>query len=102
MISHFFYADRIIRLLFIAACTCDTGFCVAQETSTSERAPIVLSDTARELHRRSLVVDGHNDLPWEIRTQGSSDFSKLDISQPQPELHTDIPRLREGGVGAQF
>jgi membrane dipeptidase len=66
------------------------------------RGPVVLTDRARELHRRSLVVDGHNDMPWEIRQQGSSDFSKLDISQPQPQLHTDIPRLRAGGVGAQF
>ena len=67
-----------------------------------ERPPIVLTDAAHELHQRSLVIDGHNDMPWEIRTKGASDFSKLDISQPQPSLHTDIPRLREGNVGAQF
>jgi membrane dipeptidase len=79
------------------------SFGVAEDQSSkTEREPIVLSDAARELHRQSLVVDGHNDLPWEIRTQGSSDFSKIDISKPQPKLHTDIPRLREGGVGAQF
>jgi membrane dipeptidase len=41
-------------------------------------------------------------MPWEIRDQGSASFSKLDISQPQPKIHTDIPRLRKGGVGAQF
>jgi membrane dipeptidase len=77
--------------------------CHAEESSgLSERAPIVLTDAARELHGRSLLVDGHNDLPWEIRKQGSSSFTKLDISQPQPVLHTDIPRLRKGGVGAQF
>jgi membrane dipeptidase len=83
----------------------NVGFCQEVQTpprSQAERAPIVLTDAARELHRRSLVVDGHNDMPWEIRTQGSSSFTKLDISQPQPKLHTDIPRLREGGVGAQF
>jgi membrane dipeptidase len=62
----------------------------------------VLTDAARELHRRALVVDGHNDLPWEIRTRGSSSFETLDIAKPQPELHTDIPRLREGGVDVQF
>jgi membrane dipeptidase len=73
-----------------------------QQASRVERAPIVVTDAARELHRRSLVVDGHNDLPWEIRTQGSSDFAKIDISKSQPKLHTDIARLREGGVGAQF
>ena len=48
------------------------------------------------------MIDGHNDMPWEIRKQGSSSFDKLDISKPQPKLQTDIPRLREGGVGAQF
>jgi membrane dipeptidase len=66
------------------------------------RAPIVLTDAARELHDRSLVIDGHNDMPWEVRQQGSSNFEKMDISQPQPTLQTDIPRLRAGGVGAQF
>jgi membrane dipeptidase len=74
----------------------------AEPTADAKRPPVVLTDHARELHRRSLVIDGHNDMPWEIRDKGSSDFSKLDISQPQPTLHTDIPRLRAGGVGAQF
>src|SRR6187200_3259501 len=30
------------------------------------------------------------------------DFSAVDIAVPQPQLHTDLPRLRAGGVGAQF
>lgn len=66
------------------------------------RAPVVLTEKARELHRRSLVIDGHNDLPWEVRKLGGSSFEKLDIAQHRPTLHTDIPRLRAGGVGAQF
>jgi membrane dipeptidase len=69
---------------------------------STNRAPIVISDAARQLHGRSLVIDGHNDMPWEIRQNGSSSFEKMDIGQPQPTLHTDIPRLRAGGVGAQF
>lgn len=71
-------------------------------TSSPVRPPIVLTDRGRELHRRLLLIDGHNDMPWEIRTKGSADFSRLDISQPQPALHTDIPRLRAGNMGAQF
>ena len=47
------------------------------------------------------MIDGHNDMPWEIRKQGSSSFDKIDISKPQPKLQTDIPRLRKGGVGVQ-
>lgn len=57
---------------------------------------------ARELHRRIPLIDGHNDLPWQYRQKVSRAISKIDISKPQPELHTDIPRLREGGVGGQF
>ncbi len=48
-----------------------------------------------------LVVDGHNDLPWAMR-KVNYDFSAVDIAAPQPQLHTDLPRLRAGGVGAQF
>ncbi len=68
----------------------------------SDRGRIVLTDAARKLHASSLVIDGHNDMPWEIRKQGDSSFDKMDISKPQPTLQTDIPRLREGGLGAQF
>ena len=64
--------------------------------------PIVLTEAAKKLHATCLVIDGHNDMPWELRSQGSSDFVRLDIAKPQPTLQTDIPRLREGGVGAQF
>jgi membrane dipeptidase len=51
---------------------------------------------------RSPVFDGHNDLTWALRKQVSYDLSQRDISVRQPLLHTDIPRLRAGGVGAQF
>ncbi len=47
------------------------------------------------------VVDGHNDLPWALRQVGY-DLDAVDISTSQPRLHTDLPRLRAGGVGAQF
>jgi microsomal dipeptidase-like Zn-dependent dipeptidase/D-alanyl-D-alanine carboxypeptidase len=79
-----------------------SSFLASRPSPTATRPPVVLTDHARELHGKSLVIDGHNDMPWEIRDKGSSDFSKLDISKPQPTLQTDIPRLRAGGVGAQF
>ena len=69
---------------------------------TDERPQIVVTDRARRIHADAILVDGHNDLPWQIRTLGSSTFEKLDIAQPQPELHTDLARLRQGGVKAQF
>jgi len=48
------------------------------------------------------LIDGHNDLPWEIRTEASSDLDLAAIDQRLPRFHTDIPRLVEGGVGGQW
>lgn len=60
-------------------------------------------EAARELLREFPVVDGHNDLPWALREQVRYDLDARDIAAHQgAHLHTDIPRLREGGVGAQF
>jgi membrane dipeptidase len=66
------------------------------------RRPVVVSDEARRIHAESLVADGHNDLPWELRTRSDGGFVTFDISRRQSRLHTDLPRLRAGGVGAQF
>ncbi|MFS0695071.1 dipeptidase [Streptomyces nitrosporeus] len=58
---------------------------------------------ARRLLAAHPVVDGHNDLPWALREQTGYDLGARDISADQTGvLHTDIPRLRAGGVGAQF
>ncbi|MGX1490714.1 dipeptidase [Streptomyces tendae] len=60
-------------------------------------------ETARDLLREFPVVDGHNDLPWAMREQVRYDMAARDIAADQSaHLHTDIPRLRAGGVGAQF
>ena len=61
-------------------------------------APVVVSDAAMKLHRESLVFDGHNDLPWEVRTKFGASFDAADIAKPQPKLQTDIKRLRKGGI----
>lgn len=47
------------------------------------------------------VVDGHNDLPWAMRAV-RYDFGQRDISERQPAMHTDLGRLRAGGVAGQF
>ena len=64
-------------------------------------APATLARVT-ELLRGHPLVDGHNDLPWEARKQAGYDFDQLDLSQRLTTTHTDLPRLREGGVGAQF
>lgn len=58
---------------------------------------------AREILRRHPVFDGHNDVVWEIRAHDEAprDVDAYDLSVRAPG-QTDIPRLRAGGVGAQF
>lgn len=46
------------------------------------------------------LIDGHNDIPDAVRERGGVDSVNLAVDQPR--LHTDIRRLRAGGVGAQF
>jgi len=58
---------------------------------------------ARALHQQVPLIDGHNDYPWALRgLDPGRDFSKAEISKPVPSLMTDIPRLRQGGLGGQF
>lgn len=46
------------------------------------------------------VIDGHNDLPWASREKRGYTAQGLDGAVPG--LHTDVPRMREGGLAAQF
>jgi len=84
------------RLVCLAACIAGLMCGLASSAQQS------LLDQASAILRETPLIDGHNDLPWQYREKASLDLSKLDIRQPQPALHTDIPRLRRGGVGGQF
>ena len=57
------------------------------------------------------LVDGHNDLPWELRARSHGQLRSIDLgadtahlAPPAGEaaLMTDIPRLKAGHVGGQF
>ena len=58
---------------------------------------------ARELLKSAILVDGHNDLPWAIRTDKTapSDVAAYDLNARVPG-QTDLKRLRQGSLGAQF
>lgn len=64
--------------------------------------PVVMTEDGAAFHRDCLVIDGHNDLAWQIYKLAGGSLDRMDLARPQPERHTDIPRLRKGGLGAQF
>lgn len=74
---------------------CATGRSVDPSTDTE------LLARAREILRETPVIDGHNDFPSQVLDRGGS-LDLVDLALPQPSLHTDLPRLRAGHVGAQF
>jgi membrane dipeptidase len=61
-----------------------------------------LLERARRLLRDTPIIDGHNDLPDALKDKAGSDPGRFDLLQRQPTFMTDVPRLREGGVGGQF
>lgn len=90
----------VLILLFLT--TLNIASADEGEAQPNDGKKVVVSGHARTLHRSAIVIDGHNDLPWQMRKEAGLSFEKLDISKPQPKLHTDIPRLKAGGMGAQF
>ena len=85
------------------ASAADSVTASATDPATAVRIARILTATP--------LIDGHNDLPWELRTRFGSDLSKIDLGAdtahltPPPgtvPLMTDIPRLRAGWVGGQF
>ena len=57
---------------------------------------------ALRLHAQTPLIDGHNDLPWEIREKAGSDLARMNPDSALTAQHTDVARLREGRVGGVF
>jgi membrane dipeptidase len=61
------------------------------------------TERARAILRESPLIDGHNDLAISLRERvGGLRTSSVDLRRHVDDGDTDIPRLREGGVGGQF
>lgn len=86
--------NRLVALGVAAAALASPAF--AQDQTARVRA--VLAATP--------LIDGHNDLPWQVSERWQGDARQLDVtqdlSQLTPPMHTDIARLRAGGMGGQF
>lgn len=94
--THFSFRFRALFLSTLGALGA-LGLCLGMAS-----APGGLAERAARLTREALLVDGHNDLAWRLREEGDLALEKYDIAKKQPRFNTDIPRLRQGGVGAQF
>ncbi len=84
------------------------GVCAALGASAQDGRPATAAEReaiVREVLREVPLIDGHNDAPWAIRSRVSNhlgDFDFFDTTALERKMHTDLRRLREGGVGGQF
>jgi membrane dipeptidase len=85
----------------VAALTLACALACAGSASAATDDPAL--DRARRVLDRAILFDGHNDLPITIREKlgPAPDLSKYDLRSRTPG-HTDIARIREGRLGAQF
>lgn len=93
-------APTLAVLGFLAA-----GPLGAQAATAAAKSAAADPYMARALRvlRTSPVIDGHNDLPWAVRTAKASprDVGAYDLRTKTPGF-TDLPRLKAGMVGGQF
>ena len=67
--------------------------------------PSPADERMRDLLRAAPLIDGHNDLLWELRERrlkGGHDWTMPDLTLERPEFQTDLVRLEAGGVRGQF
>jgi membrane dipeptidase len=91
---------RFIATAFALVIIAAPTFAAAQAPTRAELARV------DRILRSTPLIDGHNDLPWAIRSDHNNDLASVDLNGDTraitPPLHTDIPRLRQGRLGAQF
>jgi membrane dipeptidase len=67
---------------------------------------VATTDRIQSLLRDNPMIDGHNDWVWQLRKFYGENWWNLDLTADartfDPPLHTDIPRLRQGGLSGQF
>ena len=82
----------------LAATARATAQQAAQEEALEARVAKILAEVP--------LIDGHNDVPEQLRDRVRDHLDRLDLSSDtsrlDPPMQTDIPRLREGHLGGQF
>src|SRR5258707_5616422 len=81
-----------------------TALVLGLSLATPAAAADPAADSARldKVLAQTPLIDGHNDLPWELRERFADKAAAIDLQHGAGALMTDIPRLRKGRVGGQF
>jgi membrane dipeptidase len=89
---------RVLALIFVFACALVSRPAVFSQSQSPTTDDAKLRERAMKLHREAIVIDTHNDITSAI-TDRNFDMGARDTSG---RTQTDIPRMREGGLDADF
>lgn len=100
------YCSKFTTMIMIMILSCLLAAAVAGQAQTRGKSPVdpaerkeaALRKRAARIHKSSIVVDTHNDITSPIVDEGF-DLGTRDTSG---KTQTDIPRMKEGGLGAEF
>ncbi|CAL1539767.1 unnamed protein product [Lymnaea stagnalis] len=87
--------------LCIVALAVGLGVGLKEDDPLSDQPLHLRQKRAEEILSKYPLIDGHNDLPWQYRSHVNNSVWRVDLNS-WPEVHTDIPRMRRGKLGAQF
>jgi membrane dipeptidase len=97
------HAFALAPLLALSSCVGTTpigpdapGAATPSPAPAPASAPADLDARARALHASAIVIDTHNDVTSPILDEG------FDLAHPTGKTHTDLPRMRAGGITAEF
>lgn len=98
-----------VSIKFLAILTVGTVLALSSVilfADKEHKAKPELSAQVRDVLREIPLIDGHNDLPWQYWKRVRNHLAEIDLSGDtsglEPSMHTDIARLRQGGIGGQF
>ena len=80
------------------------GLLLASSAAPAQTVDVTTQARIDRILRTTPLIDGHNDLPWEVRENHKSSVEGLasGTDKRTPPMMTDIARMRQGRVGAQF
>lgn len=92
---------QLQKLLYLAAiglfCLLSVNVAAQQSSTAGEQRDEMLWQKALEIQRKSIVVDTHNDV-LSYMTDDSYDIGVSSLGK----YHTDIARMKQGGLTAEF
>ncbi|KAL2088470.1 hypothetical protein ACEWY4_015369 [Coilia grayii] len=81
--------------------SCGFAVAIVLALTLAVRGAQTLRERALQLMAGTPLIDGHNDLPWQLRKRFNNQLNSVDLNTIDG-THTNIPKIKAGRLSAQF